>query len=140
MEDECVGDLFTLDYKSSQLLAEECTVCGFELDYSIISKAKTLDTKFDKISKYPTTKLDFNFVIPSNMHYRDIIIVANSLKTDLNYAVSLLDVFDNKNGNLSYTLHYEVNSLDRTLTSEDIETFHSLVISTFEANNIKLKL
>lgn len=140
VDGEYVGDLFALDYRCTETFGDNATVVGFELDYTLLSSVKQNEVKFDKISKYPTTKLDFNFVIPQNMYYRDIIGIANNLETELNYNVSLLDVFENKDLTKSYTLHYEVNSLDRTLTSQDIDSFHSLVIETFENQGIKLKL
>ena len=65
--------------------------------------------------------------------------IAKSINTDLNYSVSLLDIYENKDETKSYTLHYNVNSLDRTLISEDIENFHKEVINAFAKNNIYLK-
>ena len=98
------------------------------------------ETKFEKISKFPVTKLDFNFIIPQNYLYKDIIGLAKNIKTKLTYNVSLLDIFDNKDGTKSYTLHYEVTSMDRTLTNDDIEKFHTSVINKFKENSIELKL
>ena len=40
----------------------------------------------------------------------------------------------------SYTLHYEVNSMERNLTTQDIEKFHTAVIEKFKQNNIELKI
>ena len=52
-----------------------------------------------------------------------------------------MDIFLNKEDNTkSYTIRYFVTSMDHTLSSVEIETFHKTVIETFEKNNIKLKV
>ncbi len=135
-----VGDLFAIHPEVSEKIEENCNVVGLEINFSLLTKGNSIDTKFEKISKYPTTKLDFNFLIPKDKLYKDIIEIAQGVDTNLNYSVSLLDIYENANGTKSYTLHYEVNSLDRTLTTQDIDLFHSLVIKNFAQNDIKLKL
>lgn len=136
-----IGDIFTLHINSSEKIKENCTVVGFEIDFSKLVNIKCNEVKFEKISKYPTTKLDFSFLIPKNCLYKDIIGYAKTINTNLNYKVSLLDIYDNENDELkTYTLHYEVNSLERTLTSQDIENFHTAVINKFKENDIEIKL
>ena len=135
-----VGEVFSLHPISQEKIEKDSTTVGFEINFSKLTSLKQNEIKFEKISKYPTTKLDFNFIIPKDFLYKDIIEIASSINTELNYNVTLLDIYENNNGTKSYTLHYEVNSLVRTLTTEDIEKFHSSVIEKFENNNIKLKL
>ena len=137
---EEVGELFEINPRVSDKIEENCVIVGLEINFSKLSKQKQIKTIFEKISKYPTTKLDFNFLIPQGKLYKDIISIAQSIDTELNYKVNLLDIYENANGQKSYTLHYEVNSLERTLTTEDIDRFHSSVIAKFEQNGIELKL
>ena len=141
LNDKVVGDVFTIHPSATEKIEEGCSVVGFEINFTELSKVNSIETKFEKISKYPTTKLDFNFLIPKDTLYNDIINYAKNINSDLNYTVSLLDIYENPNDNAkSYTLHYEVNSLERTLTTEDIDTFHKAVIQKFKENNIELKL
>ena len=135
-----LGDLFMIHPNSSDKVEENCTIVGVEINFSKLVQIDSFKVEFCKISKYPTTKLDFNFIIPQEKFYRDINACATSIQTDLNYTVTLLDIYDNANGTKSYTLHYEVNSLDRTLTSEDIDKFHKAVISNFAKQGYELKL
>ena len=95
---------------------------------------------FETVSKYPNSELDFNFLVDVETNYATIQKIATSIDSDLNYKVSLLDIFDNKDGMISYTLHYEIGRDDRTMTGEEIENFHKTVIDTFAKNNINLKL
>ncbi|MBQ3214069.1 MAG: hypothetical protein IJB10_03605, partial [Clostridia bacterium] len=141
IKDKNIGDVFAIHPSATEKIEEGCSVVGFEINFTELSKENSIDTKFEKISKYPTTKLDFNFLIPKDKLYKDIINYAKNIDTSLNYSVSLLDIYENPNEDVkSYTLHYEVNSLERTLTTEDIDTFHKAVIQKFKENNIELKL
>ncbi len=136
-----VGDIFTIHTTNSNNIKENCTVVGFEINFTKLMDISNNEIKFEKISKYPTTKLDFSFNIPKELLYKDIIGYAKDIKTKLNYSVNLLGIYEEKDSNFkTYTLHYEVNSLDRTLTSEDIEKFHTAVIDKFKQNSIDIKL
>lgn len=135
-----IGEVFAIHPENSHKIEENCSIVGFELNFTTLVNLKQHKVEFEKISKYPTTKLDFNFIIPQNKLYKDIINYAQNVQTDLNYTVSLLDIYENSDGTKSYTLHYEVNSLKRTLTAQDIENFHSAVIEKLKQNDIKLKL
>jgi phenylalanyl-tRNA synthetase beta chain len=135
-----LGDIFAIHPRNADLVEENCAIVGFELNFSKLSKLPQHKIEFAKISKFPTTKLDFNFVIPKNKLYKDIINYAQSVETKLNFTVSLLDIYANADGTKSYTLHYEVNSLERNLTADDIEVFHSAVIKKFKENGIELKI
>ena len=135
-----VGDIFSLNPISSGKIENNCSVVGFEINFSKLATIPETPIKFEKISKYPTTKLDFNFIIPKNMLYKDINEYATTINSNLNYKVSLQDIFENSDETKSYTLHYEINSLDRTLTNDDIEEFHKKVIERFKEKNIQLKI
>ena len=136
-----IGNIFTLHPVATENIEKDCSVVGFEINFTELVKNDSIDVKFEKISKFPTTKLDFNFLIPKNYLYKDIIKIAKNIKTKLNYSVSLLDIYENPMEEVkSYTLHYEVNSMERNLTNEDIEVFHKSVIEKFKENNIELKL
>ena len=94
----------------------------------------------DKVSKYPVTTLDFNFVLSYDDVYSKIETVAGKISSDLTYKFELVDIFHNTNDNTkSYTIRYFVTSMDHTLSSEEIENFNKTVISTFESKNIYLK-
>lgn len=134
-----LGNIFALHPKNADLVEEDCVVAGFEINFSDLSNLKPKKTQFAKISKFPTTKLDFNFIVSEDKLYKDVISYSKNLKTDLNYSVSLLDIYQGENGKKSYTLHFELNSFERNLTSEDIESFHSAVIERYKENGIELK-
>lgn len=111
-----------------------------ELNMTTINTLEPYAIKFEQVSKFPVTVLDFNFVLAQDEFYGRLENIANSLTTDLTYKCQLLDIFQNKENNTkSYTLRYYVTSMEHTLSSSEIEEFHSLVIRTFEKNGIYLK-
>lgn len=120
-----------LDKKSNVVLAE--------INFSALVDSKEYEPKFELVSKYQKSTLDFNFVIGGEKLYADIKDIANKIKTDLKYNVSLVDIFENADGTKSYTLRYVLYALDHTLSGEEIETFHRTVIENFNANGINLK-
>ncbi len=136
-----VGNINLLHPVVKKNIDANCGVAVCEINTSLVEQMPIVETKFEKISKFPTTKLDFNFLIPQTMLYKDIINIAKSIDSDLHYNVSLLDIYHNENDAfVSYTLHYEINSFTKNLTSEDIDTFHKQVIAMFEKNGISLKI
>ena len=136
-----VGNINLLHPTTLNNLEKNSAVAVCEINFTEVIELKTKDVKFAPIAKFPTTKLDFNFLIPKKMLYKDIISYANSIETELCYNVSLLDIYEKEDEELkSYTLHYEVNSMERNLTTQDIEKFHTAVIEKFKQNNIELKI
>ncbi|MBP5651533.1 MAG: phenylalanine--tRNA ligase subunit beta [Clostridia bacterium] len=135
----CVGFVGAIHPKTKQYIDAKSSVVVAELDFSSIVSTEEVKVTFEKKSKFPVTGLDFNFVIPASMNYRDIKSIATNLKTELNYTLSLLDIYE-ANGVKSYTLHYDICRLDRTLSGAEIDEFHALVISTFANSGINLKM
>ncbi|MBQ9791656.1 MAG: hypothetical protein IJW28_03620, partial [Clostridia bacterium] len=134
-----IGSIGAIHPKTLRYIDKKCGVYTLEIDFNDLVDNDTVTSKFEKVSKYPKSELDFNFVIDKNMLYREIESIATSLKTDINYNVSLLDIFEMEDSK-SYTLHYNIWLNDRTLTGAEIESFHTLVIDTFKAHNINLKM
>ena len=118
----------------------KCVIVTCEIDFTKLITIPRQVVTFETVSKYPNSELDFNFLVDVETNYATIQKIATSIDSDLNYKVSLLDIFDNKDGMISYTLHYEIGRDDRTMTGEEIENFHKTVIDTFAKNNINLKL
>lgn len=139
-EDQCIGYVGVLHPSVQQKVDGDKYAVVAELNMTRINEQKTYAVKFEQVSKYPVTTLDFNFVLGKEEVYGKLENVANSIKTNLSYKCQLLDIFFNKENNTnSYTLRYFVTSMDHTLSSSEIEDFHKTVIETFEKNNIHLK-
>lgn len=111
-----------------------------EINMTSLSKLSSNQVKVEQVSKYPVTTLDFNFILGKDELYSKIDSVACTLDTPLAYKYKLVDIFENVEDNTkSYTIRYMVTSMEHTLSSEEIESFHKLVIKSFEASGISLK-
>lgn len=121
-------------------LDAKSTVVMAEINFTALVNSTEYEPKFETVSKYQKSYLDFNFVIGEEKLYGDIKDIANKIKTDLKYTVSLVDIFDNQNGTKSYTLRYVIYALDHTLSGEEIENFHKSVIENFNEHGISLKV
>ena len=111
-----------------------------EINMTRVNELDSLNVVVEQVSKYPVTTLDFNFILKNDEYYGRLESVAQTIKSDLVYKVELVDIFLNKEDNTkSYTIRYYVTSMDHTLSSSEIETFHKNVIDTFEKNDIHLK-
>ncbi len=135
-----IGKVGVLHPQVKNNLDKKANVVMAEINFTELVNSKEYAPTFETVSKYQKSYLDFNFVIDSEKLYCDIKDIANKIKTDLKYSVSLMDIFDNKNGTKSYTLRYVIYALDHTLTGEEIENFHKVVIENFANNAINLKI
>ncbi len=138
--DKKIGFIGLVHPQKSVLIDKKCSICVCEIDFNELISVPKVNVLYENVSKYPTSEMDFNFLINRDKRYNQIEEIATSIKTDINYKVSLLDIFDNGDDTISYTLHYCLSRDDRTMTGEEIEAFHTLVIDTFAKNNISLKL
>ena len=138
--DKKIGFIGMIHPKHTAIIDKKCGICTCEIDFTELITIPKRTVMFENVSKYPQSELDFNFLVDKHTLYSEIETIAKSIKADLQYRVSLLDIFDNGNDSISYTLHYVIGRDDRTLTGEEIENFHKLVIDTFASNNISLKL
>lgn len=134
-----IGSIGAIHPKTLKYIDRKCGVYTLEIDFNDLVAEDTVASKFEKVSKYPKSELDFNFVIDKSMLYREVEAIATSLDTKINYNVSLLDIFEMEDSK-SYTLHYNIWSNERTLTGGEIESFHALVIDTFKSKGINLKM
>ena len=134
-----IGSIGAVHPKTLNYIDKKCGVYTLEIDFNDLVENDIVASKFEKVSKYPKSELDFNFVIDKKMLYKDVEAIATSLNSEINYKVSLLDIFEMEESK-SYTLHYDIWLNDRTLTGAEIEAFHTLVIDTFKAQGINLKM
>ena len=136
-----IGEIGALDYRVAKKLDGKLNVVMCEINFSKVLELDEEKEVVESISKYPKSEQDFNFNVPKNMLYSEIEKIGKSVDLDLEYRVSLLDIFEKDiEPTKSVTLHYDIWRYDRTLTGEELEKFHEQVISHFKDHNIELKL
>lgn len=93
-------------------------------DPRITSQFKDINSKFKPVSKYPTISRDISFIIDKSINLNNYYEIVRDFAKDLIEEVKLIDEYedDKKFGKdkKSYTFRIVYRSIERTLTSEEI--------------------
>lgn len=121
---------------------ERLAIVGMELpdirllwseDPRVIKQLK-LGNKFVEVSKFPPVVRDISFVVPSSFIPNDYFDLVRETAPGLIEEVSLIDKYENAekfgDGKVSYAYRVTYRSLDKTLTSEEVDTLHKKLEET----------
>jgi len=93
-------------------------------DTRITSQFKDINSKYKEVSKYPETFRDISFVIDKNINLNNYYEIVRDFDDNLIQEVKLIDEYEDENkfgkNKKSYTFRIVYQSLDRTLTNEEI--------------------
>lgn len=99
-----------------------------------VKKQLKLGQKFVEVSKYPPVVRDISFVVPNTFVPNDYFDVVRETVPDLVEEVTLIDKYENAakfgEGNVSYAYRITYRSLDKTLTGEEVDTWHKKLEDT----------
>ena len=90
----------------------------------IISQFKDINSKYKEVSKYPEISRDISFIIDKNISLNQYYEIIRDLGNNLIEEVKLLDEYEDEEkfgkDKKSYTFRIIYQSLERTLTNEEI--------------------
>jgi phenylalanyl-tRNA synthetase alpha chain len=90
-----------------------------------VKKQLVLGNKFKEVSKYPPITRDISFIVPKSFVPNEYFDLIRDLGGDLVEQVELLDKYENAKkfgaDKMSYTYRIVYRSIDRTLTTEEID-------------------
>ncbi len=122
--------------------AERLAIASMELpdirllwseDPRVVKQLK-LGHKFEQVSKFPPVVRDISFVVPNTFVPNDYFDIVRETVPDLVEEVALIDKYENAakfgEGNISYAYRITYRSLDRTLTSEEVDNWHKKLEDT----------
>ncbi|MEI6842996.1 MAG: hypothetical protein WCK48_00580 [bacterium] len=106
-----------------------------------VKKQLKMGNKFVEVSKYPAIVRDISFVVKNDFIPNNYFDLVRDVAGDLAEEVLLLDKYENTEkfgaGNVSYAYRITYRSLDRTLTSAEIDALHKkleeITASTYQA-------
>lgn len=115
---------------------ERLAIIGMELpdirllwsDDERVQKQLKLGHKFKEVSKFPAIVRDISFVVSKGFAPNDYFDLVRDVVGDLAEEMALVDEYENAKkfgeGNKSYAYRITYRSLDRTLTSAEIDALH----------------
>lgn len=93
-----------------------------------VKKQLVLGQPFKEVSKYPPTIRDISFIVKSDFVPNNYFDLVREVAGDIVEQVELIDKYENASklgeGNVSYAYRVTYRSIDRTLTSEEVNALH----------------
>ena len=93
-----------------------------------IKKQLVLGQTYQEVSKYPPVTRDISFIVPKTFTPNDYFDLVRDIGGDLVEEVELLDKYENDEkfgaDKISYAYRVTYRSIERTLTSEEIDVIH----------------
>jgi len=102
----------------------------FELDFGLLSQYSGHIPKAKAVSKFPPTLRDMAVVVDESVNMEDVIKTARKTQSPLLEKMELFDVFRGgqvPEGKKSMAFHVSYQSLERTLTDEDVKKEHDKI-------------
>ncbi|MES3031064.1 MAG: hypothetical protein V4697_01475 [Patescibacteria group bacterium] len=96
-----------------------------------VTKQLELGRKFVEVSKYPPVVRDISFIVPNTFIPNDYFDLVREMVPDMLEEVKLIDKYENAakfgEGKVSYAYRITYRSLERTLTSEEVDALHKSI-------------
>lgn len=93
-----------------------------------VKKQLMLGQKFSEVSKFPPVIRDISFIVKNTFIPNDYFDIVRETVPEMIEEVSLIDKYENEEkfgkDNVSYAYRLTYRSLDRTLTSEEVDKMH----------------
>lgn len=96
-----------------------------------VTKQLNLGQKFIEVSKFPPVARDISFIVPKTFVPNDYFDLVREIAGDLVEEITLLDKYENDakfgSDKMSYAFHIVYRSIERTLTSEEVDVLHKKI-------------
>ncbi|MBE7074393.1 MAG: phenylalanine--tRNA ligase subunit beta [Clostridiales bacterium] len=112
-----------------------------EVDINSLLTAQKLNLQVKKVSKFQDVNIDYTFLVPKTMKYAQLEKHMETFKAKLIWSYKLTDIYESETlgDYVSWTIKYNICSLDKTLSSKDIDIFNMRMLQHMEQIGLKLK-
>ncbi len=118
-----------------------CPLLAFEINFTRLLEAKQKKIAYKPISKYPAIKLDISVLIDQKTPAENLLKTVK--KTDnLIQNAEIIDLYEGKQipeGKKSLTFSIAYQSMDKTLTDDEIDLIHQNVIINLEKQGAEIR-
>jgi phenylalanyl-tRNA synthetase beta chain len=135
--EERVGSIGEISPRISGELGISQGAVVFDIDFDKLQKICKEERLYQPIPKFPPVMRDLAVLVPVSIKVGEVLSVIKASGGDLAVRVSLFDVYEGNNlpqgiKNLAFQIIYQ--SLERTLTSQEIDQLQNKIIKALEAN------
>jgi len=121
----------TLDIKTESLVGFEIFLDNLKLPKKSLKDQKT---KY-LVSDFQKSERDFAFIVDKKISVQDIVSVISNIDKNLISNIKVFDVYEGDNipeNQKSVAISVTIQSLEKTLTDNDLEKTNNLIIETVE--------
>ena len=133
---EKIGDIGLLSKKASlQCGIKQASVVLFEIDIDSLSVLNSRTNSFTEIPEYPMTEYDISILVDSSTKWKDILASINGSENKLVHGVSYVGEYVGEQvpeGKKSVTCRLIIGSVEKTLTSEEIDGAANSILKNLE--------
>lgn len=132
---DLLGYITVFNRKVSSAVSKKKSFICANIDFDKYCLLQSNTYTFKEVSKYPQTTLDYTIITKRGTFYKDLEEVLDKFVSPIIIKRDLIDIYldgDTK----KVTIRYTVGSLEKTLTSEELNDFKTKFIEYLEQNNL----
>lgn len=132
-----IGNISVFNNSITNAISKKKVFICANIDFDKYIELESDKYLYEEVSKYPTTTLDYTIIMERGTFYKELENVLDNFKSPIILKRSLIGIYldgDTK----KVTIRYTVGSLEKTLTSEELEDFKKQFIMHIHDNNLNI--
>lgn len=129
-----IGQLKVFNRNLSNKINKKKIFVAIDIDFEQLINIKPAVKKYQTVSKYPTTSLDYTILTERGTYYKDLEKVLNTFQNSYIISRSLIDIYLDKEVK-KVTIRYNVGSMNKTLSANELHEFKESFINFLNKNN-----
>lgn len=137
-----LGYLYSIPEATLKLFGSKHVINILDINLDLLNDIEKKEIKYEPISKYPETYLDFSILTSIDMPYCDIENVVKQFTNELIMQIKYMDTYIGENvpkDMKSTTIRIVIGNSNRTLHLEEINEVKELFVNHLNINGMKLK-
>lgn len=134
---ETVGQIKVFNRSISNKINKKKNFIVLDINFEQFSNLNRNLSLYEEVSKYPTTTLDYTLLIKRGIYYGEIDNILNEFTSPIIKDRELIDIYLDEETK-KVTIRYTVGSVDKTLTSEELENFKNAFIKFLHTKDISI--
>lgn len=134
------GTLAVLHPAVKAKLDRKASIAFAEVDMGLFAKLSPRAIKYVVPSRFPAIEIDFSFLVnPASVDFDALTALCRSVGGELLTDISLVDVYEGKDGDSSIALRFVFSSPERTLTKTELAPYTDAILAALAAEGMNIK-